>query len=495
MSWPRLRSSRWCAEDAGARGRVVAGMAALLFLAVYVVFFPATYAIEDERSILSLSSALSHGTVFLDRAGIESGADVISRGHTVSKYSPFHAALLVPALLSAWRLSFLVTAAFTLLGAWVVVRMLEREGLSSAWVLLYFLNPGLLYYSRTIMSMVPAAVMALLGVSLLYRARPHPAAGGLALGTAVLFHIWLAPLAVVVAGCWWIERKRCAWRPAGDLVAGALPAILLMGLYNFVTMGNPLVNSYWMIGHQRVFNGAHWAAFGVYYGLALLSVPPGGWVALTRRWAGSYGVPLAIATTVALATLYYFRDGLAFGIAGWVPGLRFLLPATLLAVVPSARWWNNLTERFARNARLKALVAVGGVVVFGLAFAGLSAAHQNYLTAQRSAQAFIAEQIPDGARVVGVPGTFKLFAPVVGHWPVELVYDTLSELPPGAQDAYLVWIGPTGEDPGPAWCRGRLVRTAIVSSWIWRRKVVVAGPMTPGRSARSDGPRAAFEET
>jgi len=54
-------------------------VAAALFLVIYVVFFPATYSIEDESNIISLAAALGHGTVFLDRAGIDSGRDLPQR--------------------------------------------------------------------------------------------------------------------------------------------------------------------------------------------------------------------------------------------------------------------------------------------------------------------------------------------------------------------------------------------------------------------------------
>jgi hypothetical protein len=381
-------------------------------------------------------------------------------GHRISKFSPFHAALLAPAIATAWPLAFLVTAGFVLLGAWIVVRMLEREGLSSDWVLLYFVNPGLLFYSRTLLSMVPASVMALLGVALLFRPRPRPVVGALALGAAALLHIWLAPVALVIGACWWVERGGMSWRGAAALAAGAVPAVLLMGLYNGVTTGSPLVNAYWLIGHQRNFTGGHLAGFA-------------------RRRDGSAAVPLAIVTVLVLASFYYYRDGMSFGVAGWVPGLRFLLPASLLAVVPAAQWWNDAVRPIRPNKRLRWLAPVVGTAAFAVGFVVLSLAHQDYLSAQRDAQRFIAAEIPAGARILGGPGTFKFFAPVVGRWSVELAEDGESHLAVQRRDSYVVWLGSAEQQADPGWFRDRTLRTATVSSWIWRRRIVVARPGAP----------------
>ena len=488
MTWDGVVNRQVAAGGRGRPARTTAGLAALLFVAIYLLLFPATYAIEDECNILSLATALSHGTVFLDRAGIQTGSDLPLRGHRISKFSAFHAVLLAPAVATAWRLAFLVTAGFVLLGAWVVVGMLEREGLSSDWVLFYFLNPGLLYYSRTLLSMVPAAVMALVAVSLLFRGRPRPFAGALALGTSVLLHIWLGPVALVIAGCWWVERGRMTRRAAAALVAGAVPAVLLMGVYNAATTANPLVNSYWLIGHQQSFGGDHLVPFVVYYSVALLFVPPGGWMAMRRRFAGSAAVPLAIVTVLTLASLYYYRDGMSFGVAGWVPGLRFLLPASLLAVVPAAHWWRRAVLPIRVGTRLRRLAPIGGTAVFALGFLALSVAHQDYLNAQRDAQQFLRREVPAGARIVGGPGTFKFFAPVVGRWSVELADDAGRAQAAGRRDGYVVWIGSPEEQADPAWFKDRTLHEATVSSWIWRRKIVIGRPAAPGTPVGMEEP-------
>jgi hypothetical protein len=152
------------------------------FAAIFVAFYPSTYAIEDEFNILSLSVAISRGTVLIDRAGLDLDADLLWNGHRISKFSPFHAALFVPAVVTNWRAAFAVTALFAVAGAFIFRGMLRRAGLSSAWVALYFLCTGIWFYSRTLMAAVPASVMVLFGAALLVRERSRPAAAGAALG-------------------------------------------------------------------------------------------------------------------------------------------------------------------------------------------------------------------------------------------------------------------------------------------------------------------------
>jgi hypothetical protein len=179
-------------------------------------------------------TAIGHGTVFLDRAGIDLDADVEARGHRISKFSPFHAALLTPAVMTRWPLAFVVNPAFIVLGCFVLKRMLRDAGLASGWALLFVGNPGVLYYARTLLGIVPATVMLLLGTSLLFRDRPRAVAGGAALGSAVLFHNWLGPLALVLAVGWIVERARFSFRGLGALALGGLPCARLM-IYNWTT--------------------------------------------------------------------------------------------------------------------------------------------------------------------------------------------------------------------------------------------------------------------
>jgi len=147
----------------------------LSFCFIYALWYPATISIADESSIIALAYCIEHGTIFTEAAGELWGVQI--GNHLIEKFSPFHAAMLVPAMMVNWRLAFLVSAASFVAGAFLLRAMLSREGLGNEWTVLYFLLAGALYYSGTLMAAVPAAVMGLLGVLFCLRTPARPFSG------------------------------------------------------------------------------------------------------------------------------------------------------------------------------------------------------------------------------------------------------------------------------------------------------------------------------
>ena len=445
-----------------------------VFASVFLVCYPVTYAIEDESGILSLTTAFGAGTVFLDEAGIDLGVDLAWHGHVISKFSAFHAALLVPALLTWWRLAFLVTAGFFVAGAFVFRDMLRRQELSAAWTALYFLNPGLLFYSRTLLSMVPASVMALLGASLLFRVRPRPLLAGAAFGAAVLLHAWLAPVAAAIATGWWIERARWRIRDGLWVCAGALPGALALMVYNWTTVGNPFQNAYTIMGLWGAFEGTHVGEFFPFYMASLMVTPLAGWAAVRRRWSRSWTMSGTVVLIVGLASVYYYRDGIGYGIAGWIPGQRFLLPASLLAGLPAARCLSSRLAPWGR--RRQAALAVCSIALFAIGFVGLSIEHQRFLRAHLAIQEAILANVPQASLVVCNENVFKEFAPVHGRW---IVRPLTGDDAPSVDDrrrAYAVWVGAPGQQPPRGWQIDRVLTVVEARSRIWSRDVWIAGP-------------------
>ena len=224
------------------------------FCAIYLIYYPPSYGIEDEWNILQLSYSLSHGTIFPDHAGPYAGLPI--DGHHVSKFSIFHAAMIAPLWKLDWRLGFVLAALFFAAGAFVVRNWLRREKLNGDWTALYFLLFGALYYTQSVMAAVPAAVAGLFGVSLLLREEPRPMLAGLMFGASVLMHPWMGPFAVVSATVWLLENWRIDLiERAGRLLAGALVPIAMLAGYNFATTGSPFRSVYTLLGHQNSFVG------------------------------------------------------------------------------------------------------------------------------------------------------------------------------------------------------------------------------------------------
>jgi hypothetical protein len=453
------------------------------FVAIFAAFYPSTYAIEDEFNILSLATAISRGTVFLDRAGLDLDADLVWRGHIISKYSPFHAALLTPAIVANWHLAFAVTALFAVGGAFVFRGMLRRDGLPAGWVALYFLCAGLLFYSRTVMAAVPSAVMGLVGASYLLRERSNAAAGGAALGAAGLLHPWMIPVSGALVTGWWLDAPRARWRQLLLVVAAAAPGAAALLYYNWLTTGSPFRNVYSLVGTQSGFGGEHLATFLPLYAVSLLVMPLGGWAALSPRWSRGLAVPVAVVTVVAMASLYYYRDGLDYGVAGLLPAQRFLLPASLLACLPAARFLSDRTARIGGAPALTRWAPAAALTAFVGGFALVSAGHGAYLNAHASLQAALRSSIPDGSRVLVGERAFKEFAPVIGTWTLRQMHGDRVPAAPERDGAYEVWLGAPGQTPPQGWFSDRAPARVEVRSWVWNRDAWIGAPAAAARRA------------
>src|SRR5579863_2757933 len=93
----------WCARiGLGiAKEWLFAGLLAS-FCLIYVRWYPATISIQDESAILSSVYSFEHASLFILDPRPKSGFSV--GNHIISRYSPFHVALLVPPMLLNWHL-------------------------------------------------------------------------------------------------------------------------------------------------------------------------------------------------------------------------------------------------------------------------------------------------------------------------------------------------------------------------------------------------------
>jgi hypothetical protein len=447
---------------------------------IYLIWYPASYSIEDEAHILSLAYSLEHGSIFPDHAGPDAGLPV--DGHLVSKFSIVHAGLLVPAVATDWRLGFLVTAGFLVAGAFVVRSMLQREGLDSGWSALYFLLLGALFYSQTLLAAVPAAVFGLIAVSMLMRSEPRPVAAGLFFGISVLMHPWMAPLAIVAVGVWCIEQGTSNLASnASRISLGAAPAVATLAAINYASTGNPMVNTYTLLNHQSSFTFDDLIAQTPFYLGSLAIFPLAGWAILSPKWSRGWTLPITAYLVVALASMYGYRDGLNVGsarvgrvlalAAGAIPGQRFLIPVSMLACVPAARF---LSACFASTSdRYFAVVRAMALAGFAVVFAALSLAHRNYQRAHFDVQTALHRVIPPDARVVVSPELLKEFAPVDGLY--NHVEDTDSTPQPAA-GAYFVLLSQPQATPSAVLLDHRRNELVKVRSWIWNRDLWLAWP-------------------
>jgi hypothetical protein len=184
---------------------------------------------------------------------------------------------------------------------------------------------------------------------------------------------------------------------------------------------------------------------------------------------------------IAAASLYPYRDGLTSGlsgaaalIAGAIPGQRFLLPVSVVACVPAARWLSSRLPLPAASwpAALRAVA----LAVFVVGFASLSALHQSYLRAHAKVQTALATALPAGAIVAESDqgDILKELAPV--YELVEYHRDDSSGANGQLRGAYHVWMGEPGEAPPASITASPRTEMVPARSWVWKRDLWIAWP-------------------
>jgi hypothetical protein len=196
---------------------------------------------------------------------------------------------------------------------------------------------------------------------------------------------------------------------------------------------------------------------------------------------------------VLLASLYYYRDGLNVSasavhsamalLAGAIPGQRFLIPVSMVACIPAARFLDAQSERMppwvSRFARPVALTAfIGG-------FAAMSTAHSSFLRAHATVQQALCENIPANAPVAISDSVLKETAPTCQVFErAVLTQDSAVPSP----DVFTAWLGAPGAHAPNGWLEKRDTKTFQIRSWIWNRDLFVAAPSGESlRPARGPG--------
>ncbi|MDX6447918.1 MAG: hypothetical protein QOD08_381 [Gaiellaceae bacterium] len=324
------------------------------------------------------------GSLRIDRYASQTGDKALYGGHVYSDKAPGISLLAVPTLGtmrlagardSPWRSDALLWIARLLTGgiAYLAAILLVRVGAERLHpatgdrvAVAFGLGTLALPLAGTTVGHLSAAALVF-AAFLLVSARSRPSnsvllgAGAFA-GASVLFE-YQAALAVAVLLAYLIVRSRSA-SAAVLFVAGALPAAVALGAYDWAAFGSPFHVSYRYVTEQFIkqqrsgFFGIHAPRLhglqqlvvgrhGVLLEQPILVLAAAGLVLLWRRGLRAEALACAAVTLLfALLSAGYFDP---YG--GESPGPRFLVPALPFLAL-------GLADAFARWPRLTALVTV-----------------------------------------------------------------------------------------------------------------------------------------
>lgn len=436
-------------------------VAALVYIALFLLWYPPTFSIIDESTYLTTAYVYRAGTIHNDVAGIDGISRVRAGDHEVSKFAPLWPAMLAPFTVPGWRWAFVANLVLHLAGFALFARLVRRAGLPAWTSLLYLGHPTLLVYSRTLMSDTAAGVLFLAAwTSWRAGTRTSSIRAGVwaGLSCAVRYPNAVAVLLFVAAAAWDELRRRPSRGPAtGPMIAGLAPVVAALALYNRIAF-----DTWWRgaAGYLDVRAGTDiLSQFGwqslpetlLVYLPALLLVYPLMLVAVFRY----RGPDRRVLRIVALGftgffCLYYYVDREGGLLQSAVVSLRFLIPVLPLYLLAYAE---VLSRRLAERRASPRVAAVAAALLLAGAV-GLHARHDARLRAWDADRRLLESVTSDGSVILCDTAARKL----VHHaWaerrPVRVEFGGRWEIPPRASlpgEVFVAMAGRGARNPMPA---------------------------------------------
>jgi hypothetical protein len=420
----------------------LAAAAASLAVVVLTLVFPHGSINNDEAIYRLQAQAIQHGHFFVPVVqpvdAFRPWLAAAVHNHWVLKYIPVEAGFLALAAAATGTpaAALPVVAAALALATWILV----REVLHDRWsaivaTALVVLSPLVVVQSAILVAYLPTIVLlevfmwsAIRAVAAAAAGERLPAwqlaAGGVAIGLAVVARPYDAALFAAPVVVWALFRLRHQIvRPLGWYVAGALPPVVAMLLYDWAATGSPLRLPFNLLepadrpgfGPRRMFPQEPYHAFGWPSGirgsgshllLTILWVSGGPalvLLAIVGIWRRRRSAPALVLAAVVVA----FPVGYVFFWGAWNAsklwrGVRFIGPFYFLPmVIPIAAFGGaELVALYRRWRPLAAVVVVVGVVSSVLVAAPAVAADARWSRQDGAVLAMVKQHAPATARTL-----------------------------------------------------------------------------------------------
>jgi hypothetical protein len=352
----------------------------LLALVALVALLPVYPVGDQELSRFCLTQAVVHGRMHNDPCLAPSFDKAIFGGHLYSDKAPGLAFFAVPAAEALrlrpieqiegpdarlWGVRVLTTGLLFLLGAFLVGRTAEgtAPGRGGAALVTYALGTIVAPLAATGVGHVAAATLGFATFVLAWRRRPLFA--GLVGGAALLVEYQTAAILVAVG----VYVALLGARSAAKYLAGLIPGVAALLVYDVLAFGSPLHLSYRYVAIAQQSTGffgiglprlhSTWEVFAGSSGLLVVSpVLAAAAYGLARLWR-TY--PAEAAVCIAVTVFFLVLDcGYYIPYGGSHLGPRFVIPALPFLAA-------GLGPAFARRPLITSVSAVASAVaVFGL---------------------------------------------------------------------------------------------------------------------------------
>ena len=347
----------------------------LLTLIACVAFVPVYDATDQDLARLCLTQALVHGHLSNDVCLTPSFDKALYGGHLYSDKAPGQSVAAIPAVEALqlrpvdqihgsdsrlWGVRLLTSGLAFLLGAFLVGRIGEglAPGRGAAALVAFALGTIFAPLAATSFSHVPAATLAFGAFVLAWRRRPLLA--GLAAGGALLVEYTTVAVLVVLGVYVAVQGIHVL----GRYVAGVLPGIALLLIYDTLAFGSPWHLSYRYVAIPQQASGFFGIGLPHLHSTYEVFAGSGGLLVLSPVLAAAaYGLVLVSrthrleATLCAVVVLFFLAldCGYFMPYGGVLLGPRFAVPALPFLAL-------GLAPAFARRPRLTGTLAVLSVL-------------------------------------------------------------------------------------------------------------------------------------
>ncbi len=346
-----------------------------------------------------MATLLKSGRFFIGGYDIPFQSWVESRGHRAFDYPIGMPLFLLPFIYAGWQAGFGGVLLCHLAGALYFDRLLKVFKLNQPFLfMIYLFYPASVFYSRTLMSDIPAAVCFLAGVYYYYtNDRLLNWKMGLFFGLSILLRpsglIYELPFLAVG-----FFRNVKRDKTAAGLFAAAFTcplAILFAAQYFFY--GAPFVPAH-------VLQFSQFSNFSIHYFLRnakhylpalILSYPFMLFAPLKVSVTKKTEMLSAVCVGLVFFSLYSFHDQFQTPLQTWILGVRFLLPAVALLLLMYAEVLNCAFGFLKQEQRILFFL----VLIFGLICSGfyIHKRHQLVLQDQLAMKKAIYEVTPENA--------------------------------------------------------------------------------------------------
>jgi hypothetical protein len=249
-----------------------------IYVFFFIYYYPQFFSIADEGSYLTQTYHLLKGEIIVTDdfdsvtytpariPNLSAPVDDFFAQYALGKYIPGYpfgnSVLFLPFVPFGWKSIFLVGLMFHLLNFLLITNILKKYDLDRVYALLYLLYPGLVFYSRTIMSEVPTITFTLLGFYFILSGKKRSyLLAGLMLGISCLFRTTNA-LVIIGMGIplmYSAIKKTFTEKFANEDVKkiflfglGVLPSFILTLLFNWIAYGG-FFNTRYLGGGTKIF--------------------------------------------------------------------------------------------------------------------------------------------------------------------------------------------------------------------------------------------------